>query len=341
MHPNGEAGTTTNHGITGHEQLDETFLTHMNGRIYDYRLGRFLSVDLVIGNPANSQAINPYSYLGNNPFSGVDPSGYECAGQGFSECTTTIINGPGPQKDDSKKGTIVVLQDNGKRTVLGYYQFGKSAAMDKLLSPQSLSASTSVIESDQRERGIASQGRQNGAQFKEANSTSTGQSDAGIPAGEKQAPDKGSALTNRELNLIAQVLPNLKLDKITVRTEAPGEVDKATKETPLEGVGASGYSRPGQSNEIVLARGVDRGSVEGLLSVVHESGHLDFINDPVRVAAQQLWDKTDTHIIGDYWSYAQSPTEVYARRAEASAAEIVSKTISQPGSCPACDRPRP
>ena len=54
----------------------------MNGRVYDYRLGRFLSVDPIISNPANSQSINPYSYIGNNPLSGTDPTGYasECAG---------------------------------------------------------------------------------------------------------------------------------------------------------------------------------------------------------------------------------------------------------------------
>jgi len=45
--------------------------------VYDYRLGRFLSVDPIISNPLSSQAINPYSYIGNNPLSGVDPTGYE------------------------------------------------------------------------------------------------------------------------------------------------------------------------------------------------------------------------------------------------------------------------
>src|SRR5438067_13555899 len=56
--------------------LDDTYLIHMNGRVYDYRLGRFLSVDPIISNPANSQSINPYSYIGNNPLSGTDPTGY-------------------------------------------------------------------------------------------------------------------------------------------------------------------------------------------------------------------------------------------------------------------------
>jgi RHS repeat-associated protein len=77
LHPNGDFGATTEHGFTGQEHLDDTYLIHMNGRVYDYRLGRFLSVDPVISQPMNSQAFNPYSYVGNNPFSGVDPTGYE------------------------------------------------------------------------------------------------------------------------------------------------------------------------------------------------------------------------------------------------------------------------
>ena len=48
----------------------------MNGRVYDYNLGRFLSVDPVIQFVGNSQGINPYSYIMNNPMAGTDPSGY-------------------------------------------------------------------------------------------------------------------------------------------------------------------------------------------------------------------------------------------------------------------------
>jgi hypothetical protein len=48
----------------------------MNGRVYDYNLGRFLSVDPFIQEPGNSQSINPYSYIMNNPLAGTDPTGY-------------------------------------------------------------------------------------------------------------------------------------------------------------------------------------------------------------------------------------------------------------------------
>ena len=48
----------------------------MNGRVYDYNLGRFLSVDPLLMNFEDTQAINPYSYIRNNPLARVDPSGY-------------------------------------------------------------------------------------------------------------------------------------------------------------------------------------------------------------------------------------------------------------------------
>jgi|GEM_PF-1927559 len=69
-------------GFTDHEHLDDSQLIHMNGRAYDYNLGRFLSVDPFIQAPGNSQSMNPYSYIMNNPLAGTDPSGYSanCAG---------------------------------------------------------------------------------------------------------------------------------------------------------------------------------------------------------------------------------------------------------------------
>jgi RHS repeat-associated protein len=66
-------------GFTGHEMLDDLGLVHMNGRIYDPLLGRFLSADLVIQNPASLQDFNRYSYVRNNPLSLTDPSGWEYA----------------------------------------------------------------------------------------------------------------------------------------------------------------------------------------------------------------------------------------------------------------------
>jgi len=35
----------TTRGFTGHEQVDEMGIVHMNGRIYDPKLGRMLQAD--------------------------------------------------------------------------------------------------------------------------------------------------------------------------------------------------------------------------------------------------------------------------------------------------------
>ncbi|RMD65009.1 hypothetical protein D6833_03565, partial [Candidatus Parcubacteria bacterium] len=66
----------TTRGYTGHEQLDEVGLIHMNGRVYDPELGRFLSPDPNVQAPLNSQNLNRYSYVLNNPLSYTDPSGF-------------------------------------------------------------------------------------------------------------------------------------------------------------------------------------------------------------------------------------------------------------------------
>ena len=67
---------TTPRGFTGHEMLDEVSLIHMNGRVYDPDLGRFLSPDPFIQQPANPQNFNRYTYVNNNPLSYTDPSGF-------------------------------------------------------------------------------------------------------------------------------------------------------------------------------------------------------------------------------------------------------------------------
>lgn len=63
-------------GFTGHEHLDRTGFIHMNGRIYDPVLGRFLSPDPFVQFPMFSQSWNRYSYVDNKPTSFTDPSGF-------------------------------------------------------------------------------------------------------------------------------------------------------------------------------------------------------------------------------------------------------------------------
>ena len=51
VYKNPDAGFTTNRGFTGHEHIEGTRLIHMNARLYDPMLGRFLSADPIIQDP--------------------------------------------------------------------------------------------------------------------------------------------------------------------------------------------------------------------------------------------------------------------------------------------------
>jgi RHS repeat-associated protein len=71
----GTGTTTTDRSFTGHEAVDGTGVIHMNGRIYDAEVGRFLQTDPVIQAPDNIQSWNAYTYCFNNPLAYTDPSG--------------------------------------------------------------------------------------------------------------------------------------------------------------------------------------------------------------------------------------------------------------------------
>jgi len=67
-------------GYTMHEHITGFGLVNMNGRVYDPKLGRFLSPDPVLQDAGNTQNMNRYSYVLNNPLKYIDPSGYtNCA----------------------------------------------------------------------------------------------------------------------------------------------------------------------------------------------------------------------------------------------------------------------
>jgi RHS repeat-associated protein len=70
-------------------------LSHMNGRVQDALLGRFLSPDPLISDPSNAQNYNRYSYVKNNPLTYSDPSGF-CDDEDLV-CIPPIDPGPPPQ----------------------------------------------------------------------------------------------------------------------------------------------------------------------------------------------------------------------------------------------------
>lgn len=57
------------------QRLDGTGLYYYGARYYDPTIGRFISPDTLVQNPANPQTLNRYSYVLNNPLKYVDTSG--------------------------------------------------------------------------------------------------------------------------------------------------------------------------------------------------------------------------------------------------------------------------
>lgn len=83
-------------GYTGHEHLPALDLVHMNGRVQDPLLGRFLSADPLGWEPYHAQLLNRYSYVRNNPLSLVDPSG-------FQDCKLGDLENCTPEQRDAMK----------------------------------------------------------------------------------------------------------------------------------------------------------------------------------------------------------------------------------------------
>ena len=79
--PPGEANAVLASSVSDFAFTDQRLeaqhgLYDYGGRTYDPRLGRFLQADPIIPDVFDSQSINPYSYVMNDPLNFVDPSGY-------------------------------------------------------------------------------------------------------------------------------------------------------------------------------------------------------------------------------------------------------------------------
>lgn len=53
-----------------------------NARMYDPKLGRFLSADTIVQSYANPQSLNRFAYVLNNPLRYTDPTGHKACGDG-------------------------------------------------------------------------------------------------------------------------------------------------------------------------------------------------------------------------------------------------------------------
>ena len=89
-------GTEYRYGFNGKEKDPETNTQDYGMRIYDERLGRFLSVDPIT---SSYPMLTPYQFASNRPIDGIDLDGLE-----YVTYTITISLG-------GKKGATIVSKD--------------------------------------------------------------------------------------------------------------------------------------------------------------------------------------------------------------------------------------
>jgi RHS repeat-associated protein len=107
----------TDRGYTMHEHLDEVGVIHMNGRVYDPLVGRFMSADPTIPNPFNLQSFNRYSYVRNNPLRLFDPTGFdESDGSDSDSGSDTGNSTPSGAPDDSGRSLADVTVTDSRET---------------------------------------------------------------------------------------------------------------------------------------------------------------------------------------------------------------------------------
>lgn len=131
--PDTLVGQVDNKGYTGHEMLDQLGLVHMNGRVYDPLVARFMSADPLIQDPMHSQSYNRYTYVWNNPTNLTDPTGFSpedngmnygntgsniackteaaCIKQGLS---TGVLRPTGTEDSGTKKDVNGINQESAK-----------------------------------------------------------------------------------------------------------------------------------------------------------------------------------------------------------------------------------
>ena len=77
-------------GYTGHEHLQGVVLIHMNGRLYDPKVHRFLQPDNYVQDPLNTQNYNRYGYCLNNPLKFTNPTGENWWDRNWKSVVTAV-----------------------------------------------------------------------------------------------------------------------------------------------------------------------------------------------------------------------------------------------------------
>ena len=134
-------GQKTDRGYTMHEHLDEVGVIHMNGRIYDPLLGRFMSADPYVQAPTNLKTFNRYSYVWNNPLKYYDPEGFmtDVLGGGVVSCPSSS---DGSVNNCTSSGSGTGITWDSFKSFFGFGTAGDNSAPGPSVAPSKVTYTT-------------------------------------------------------------------------------------------------------------------------------------------------------------------------------------------------------
>jgi RHS repeat-associated protein len=116
----------TDKKFTGQE-LDSTGLYYYGARYYDPVIGRFISADTIVPDPANPQSLNRYSYCFNNPLNYTDPSGNDP----YMDYIRDLGNGDNPEPSNPP-GSNKIFRINLTRVFVAINYVGDDSGIETL-----------------------------------------------------------------------------------------------------------------------------------------------------------------------------------------------------------------
>ncbi|MBS1646824.1 MAG: hypothetical protein JST67_05745 [Bacteroidetes bacterium] len=112
----------TYRGFTGHEHLQNFDLINMNGRVYDSKLGLFLSIDPLMD---KTPGISPYHYANNNPLKFTDITG------NYEDNYLIHEDGAvGVERTKDLTNTYTYVKHDGTKVDLGTYKVNKKGMIE-------------------------------------------------------------------------------------------------------------------------------------------------------------------------------------------------------------------
>ena len=232
--------------------LDNVGLIHMNGRVQDPVLGRFVSADPFITEPGNTQNFNRYSYVYNNPLAFTDPSGFDACGSNGG------ADGSACAEEEKKKAEEAALRARISEAIArAIAADGLSIAERRALMAQANNQIPIIRMLEQRLL-------QNGSSNPSPN-YSGGEVDAEIVVAGTRHTLEGRQLTNSEAAgmLAASVMPGLAMmweSQLVAQYQAaaapvtlramPAPAAGAARTAPLVNMGKQGKHIVGHNNYI-------------------------------------------------------------------------------------------